>query len=237
MTREDHPRTRGVYVTRADGFICFEGSSPHTRGLLRSVRETSPISRIIPAHAGFTFPSIYHVILGKDHPRTRGVYDVASLNNGACDGSSPHTRGLLPVRRTRNRITRIIPAHAGFTLPRAARGLSPGSSPHTRGLLWTGKDDTITPRIIPAHAGFTVPVVGEERTVRDHPRTRGVYFPGLGLYAYPFGSSPHTRGLLVQELDSLFMRGIIPAHAGFTYLCDASVQGKWDHPRTRGVYR
>ena len=50
------------------------------------------------------------------------------------------------------------------------------------------------------------------------------------------GSSPHTRGLLVDDGGDDSGGGIIPAHAGFT----PNPSGTWewppDHPRTRGVY-
>ena len=73
--RADHPRTRGVYGNRSArsprergsspharglpppggrAWVWGFGSSPHARGLLRGIRETTAISRIIPARAGFT---------------------------------------------------------------------------------------------------------------------------------------------------------------------------------------
>ena len=50
------------------------------------------------------------------------------------------------------------------------------------------------------------------------------------------GSSPHTRGLPVGGRGRGGPTGIIPAHAGFTIKSAASVVGRTDHPRTRGVY-
>ena len=72
--KEDHPRSRGVYVPpTAHNKVAF-GSSPLARGLLVGRLFRVRIWRIIPARAGFT--SLYQA--GRkgesDHPRSRGVY-------------------------------------------------------------------------------------------------------------------------------------------------------------------
>ena len=51
----DHPRSRGVYVTKAVRSARSAGSSPLARGLLRQVRHDEVPRRIIPARAGFTW--------------------------------------------------------------------------------------------------------------------------------------------------------------------------------------
>ena len=131
----------------------------------------------------------------------------------------------------------IIPAHAGFTVshtrmkrlskdhPRT-RGVYacpprmvfsvPGSSPHTRGLRNGASLDYQRRRIIPAHAGFTYDAVCDPVLDQDHPRTRGVYDEEWLLGEAQRGSSPHTRGLLVQVGAPPRRLRIIPAHAGFT---------------------
>ena len=111
-----------------------------------------------------------------------------------------------------------------------------GSSPHTRGLPATMDPGRARTGIIPAHAGFTCTGGIPGFAVWDHPRTRGVYEPSGRRASGTVGSSPHTRGLRVEEFPPRVDAGIIPAHAGFT-LCGRSV-GLWcpDHPRTRGVY-
>ena len=50
------------------------------------------------------------------------------------------------------------------------------------------------------------------------------------------GSSPLARGLLIAQLESLFMYGIIPARAGFTGVRHNRSFWIPDHPRSRGVY-
>ena len=52
--REDHPRSRGVYMS-ADGVLFGrDGSSPLARGLRSGLRAMESAGRIIPARAGFT---------------------------------------------------------------------------------------------------------------------------------------------------------------------------------------
>ena len=50
------------------------------------------------------------------------------------------------------------------------------------------------------------------------------------------GSSPHTRGLLVNCHRVELAPRIIPAHAGFTSSTERKRGITSDHPRTRGVY-
>ena len=192
----DHPRTRGVYGAAAGFRPGSGGSSPHTRGLPLLLHHVNRNRRIIPAHAGFTLVQEGDLLVGRDHPRTRGVYIPRASVHARGVGSSPHTRGLHANYCRESSTDRIIPAHAGFTgafclrfrgrgdHPRT-RGVYPrfpvgppwphGSSPHTRGLRsWT-------------------PAGGS--SAADHPRTRGVYAPWTMHKLRHRGSSPHTRGL------------------------------------------
>ena len=192
---------------------------------------------IIPAHAGFTVRRTGWRGRLKDHPRTRGVYQVSRYERSSSEGSSPHTRGLLTGESRLRGLRGIIPAHAGFTSvsssplsltwdhPRTrgvyrARTADPypdaGSSPHTRGLLPRIHLDIVVLRIIPAHAGFTHHHTARRPRNPDHPRTRGVYGPNGPSPATSLGSSPHTRGLPVPAQAPVVTARIIPAHAGFT---------------------
>ena len=135
LAYEDHPRSRGVYSDQTAASGRGRGSSPLARGLHRPAgREGHPV-RIIPARAGFTWPTSCCAPSPTDHPRSRGVY--------------------RPRLRDRGVGRRIIPARAGFTViatsyrrrcedhPRS-RGVychalekndvMPGSSPLARGL-------------------------------------------------------------------------------------------------------
>ena len=114
----DHPRTRGVYITYSVRMTPLTGSSPHTRGLLLNSVGTHIGVRIIPAHAGFTYTNQRSANENADHPRTRGVYGYFCVLRRPYCGSSPHTRGLLVKKNRAHQRRRIIPAHAGFTIPR-----------------------------------------------------------------------------------------------------------------------
>ena len=132
---------------------------------------------IIPARAGFTWPSAESSAPDRDHPRSRGVYERYSRCAPGVQGSSPLARGLLRHLGVNARDCGIIPARAGFTLSRRpehasqtdhprSRGvydlntwdmiLLQGSSPLARGLRFTVWNCDATSRIIPARAGFTV---------------------------------------------------------------------------------
>ena len=71
---EDHPRSRGVYVSPRRAIPPTLGSSPLARGLPRASAVSVISVGIIPARAGFT--NGRRILLGqlRDHPRSRGVY-------------------------------------------------------------------------------------------------------------------------------------------------------------------
>ena len=197
------------------------------------------------------------VVVGRDHPRSRGVYDAEELGGAGEVGSSPLARGLPRPGLGLSLCVGIIPARAGFTPsgpwsvalcrdhPRS-RGVyrllfrrsdvEAGSSPLARGLpagsVWQFCDG----RIIPARAGFTPPPPASARPVRDHPRSRGVYALGRWSLRSFCGSSPLARGLQETHMHTLDSLRIIPARAGFTVVFLVFSRFLWDHPRSRGVY-
>ena len=113
--REDHPRTRGVYLTVISHNGGYWGSSPHARGLRTFVATIHRTLRIIPARAGFTTIIRESILMRSDHPRTRGVYGMCLNATIVQVGSSPHARGLLTHIVVIDNACRIIPARAGFT--------------------------------------------------------------------------------------------------------------------------
>ena len=195
--------------------------------------------------------------MGRDHPRSRGVYAMGDTGVSGYLGSSPLARGLPEFHSPNLVCERIIPARAGFTRsstcsleswwdhPRS-RGVYhacesrgswvPGSSPLARGLPGGAWRWWLPGRIIPARAGFTRGRRLRAARLPDHPRSRGVYATLNGVGMRIGGSSPLARGLHVgaEPVDS--DAGIIPARAGFTecQLREARTHG--DHPRSRGVY-
>ena len=119
--RTDHPRSRGVYCPspRECRRRCW--IIPARAGFTpRGLRWCAAV-RIIPARAGFTPSSSGPRITRTDHPRSRGVYMIASAHMGSRRGSSPLARGLPGIRRWRRRRSGIIPARAGFTRSRRTR--------------------------------------------------------------------------------------------------------------------
>ena len=194
-------------------------------------------SRIIPARAGFTGGFNERVTLGRDHPRSRGVYRTIAATSALAPGSSPLARGLQLPSRLGDIHERIIPARAGFTHtaldahrcgadhPRS-RGVYPGppcqntspngSSPLARGLRPAYQGGLPVGRIIPARAGFTERRTRTRGTPRDHPRSRGVYSSQAVSAATTWGSSPLARGLRRKSAQCQQVKGIIPARAGFT---------------------
>ena len=111
----DHPRSRGVYKAPVTMMVTGAGSSPLARGLLKKLKIYSPRQRIIPARAGFTPLPCTKDMVGADHPRSRGVYNISLSLFLLRIGSSPLARGLQKGCHHEILIPGIIPARAGFT--------------------------------------------------------------------------------------------------------------------------
>ena len=120
--------------------------------------------------------TVMMVALTRDHPRSRGVYDIPAIGATVLSGSSPLARGLLGTVLAVQPLTGIIPARAGFTPclmgDRCGLGDHPrsrgvydlsqhrlahvtGSSPLARGLPPVRGGLYVMAGIIPARAGFT----------------------------------------------------------------------------------
>ena len=95
--RQDHPRSRGVYIRTLKRSARMFGSSPLARGLPVGQRLPKLVNRIIPARAGFTGGRVFRGDGVSDHPRSRGVYHVGGGCGVVESGSSPLARGL-PAR-------------------------------------------------------------------------------------------------------------------------------------------
>ena len=149
----------------------------------------------------------------------------------------------------------LIPAHAGKTPRRSSSTSSNWAHPRSRGEnavdlprgsaiagsspLTRGKHDARQGRqrdrgLIPAHAGKTCPGNRSTRTTRAHPRSRGENHPRGRESTARCGSSPLTRGKLLEAADNRRLQGLIPAHAGKTPLRNKACAGEGAHPRSRG---
>ena len=192
-----------------------------------------------------------------DHPRIRGEHPIKPPIGGDGMGSSPHTRGARRRPARPSNPAGIIPAYAGSTAisvwavltasdhPRI-RGehatkdpgarVAFGSSPHTRGAP-DGRNTTSNhTRIIPAYAGSTDRRSGPGVPHPDHPRIRGEHPDSALLGDAEAGSSPHTRGAPIAEVDPESLTRIIPAYAGSTQIPLSWETLKRDHPRIRGEH-
>ena len=170
-------------------------------------------------------------------------------------GSSPLTRGK-PGRRAGHTVARgLIPAHAGKTRwcnfggsctwahPRSRgendgafnwRANFPGSSPLTRGKRPAAPIPHTNSGLIPAHAGKTRSARRRRSATRAHPRSRGENRT-VTLYARgDLGSSPLTRGKHDGQGAVVADGGLIPAHAGKTFLELVGGDHGGAHPRSRG---
>ena len=134
VSREDHPRSRGVYWSTCGSSHRRPGSSPLARGLPDRQGLRTNIVRIIPARAGFTSPRRGHRPRREDHPRSRGVYESLPALVSFGSGSSPLARGLRVSRRMRMGRAGIIPARAGFTSRTGPVDRPGGDHPRSRGV-------------------------------------------------------------------------------------------------------
>ena len=132
-SRSDHPRIRGEHEIFSEYSIIGSGSSPHTRGALSPTGGIRVAWGIIPAYAGSTptWPSSSETT--PDHPRIRGEHLPRNRRKRPLRGSSPHTRGALPLDQAGLFEPRIIPAYAGSTARRPLLWGARGDHPRIRG--------------------------------------------------------------------------------------------------------
>ena len=189
------------------------------------------------------------------HPRSHGenVIDDGEARTGG--GSSPLTRGKRGARHDLVDCVRLIPAHAGKTVPQGPRrsvsrahprsreenyaGASDvlrrnGSSPLTRGKPLAVPLVALAPRLIPAHAGKTKRRRSRRPEWPTHPRSRGENMSRKKQGSPVSGSSPLTRGKRWWRPPPSTRCGLIPAHAGKTVAVTRHTPGCRTHPRSRG---
>ena len=182
------------------------------------------------------------------------------LINGANEdqGSSPATRGgrkwltenLIPAglipgyagrTSTAGPLTRRCAAHPrlrGEDQPQHQFGRMPrGSSSATRGGHVRAVHHGRETGLIPGYAGRTVSARPHTRTPWAHPRLRGEDAWDNRWYLHPSGSSPATRGGLLDDAQELVHSGLIPGYAGRTGGGRTSAPSSRAHPRLRGEDR
>ena len=173
------------------------------------------------------------------------------------DGSSPSTRGARYRRTLRLLRSRLIPVYAGSTggVGVAAGGdwahprlrgehvkkltaveSVDGSSPSTRGALPSSPDGTVRKRLIPVYAGSTGYAGTGKTFTAAHPRLRGEHSAGGSGAGGTNGSSPSTRGALIDITTGYEISRLIPVYAGSTWSCARSMGLISAHPRLRGEH-
>ena len=213
---------------------------------------------LIPAHAGKTPGPGRRWRPSWAHPRSRGENVRRAVLCDGRVGSSPLTRGKLPLIGDDFDDRGLIPAHAGKTCasmtsgllsgahPRSRgenilevleEGLHSGSSPLTRGKPGTGSYAATRGRLIPAHAGKTDQAENHNSQHGAHPRSRGENLPHGRKGGAMTGSSPLTRGKPHPLITRSDRPGLIPAHAGKTARPRGGAGLARAHPRSRGENR
>ena len=112
-----HPRSRGENWSMARTTSLGMGSSPLTRGKRARRARALRKNRLIPAHAGKTWRNGHRRNGARAHPRSRGENMPQSSLTSPSRGSSPLTRGKREQQGSWRPTRRLIPAHAGKTLP------------------------------------------------------------------------------------------------------------------------
>ena len=250
-----HPRSRGENQSSRQRQRRRRGSSPLTRGKRVQLHHAGDRAGLIPAHAGKTSTSLNSWSGTRAHPRSRGENNLVANGVHLRSGSSPLTRGKPLVVNNEVAIGGLIPAHAGKTpWPPGSKGRvrahprsrgengrrcwqvrrRRGSSPLTRGKPAIDDVALAAGRLIPAHAGKTVGAGLRIVLDRAHPRSRGENLRYIDGELTRPGSSPLTRGKLLNALAPLIPVRLIPAHAGKTGRQTAHHGYESAHPRSRG---
>ena len=128
-----HPRSRGENAGKLTAENWRQGSSPLTRGKHLTALSLSIPSRLIPAHAGKTWPCASNVERKPAHPRSRGENNRRRPRLARQRGSSPLTRGKPARYGLEGDGCRLIPAHAGKTRHRRGSQILPPAHPRSRG--------------------------------------------------------------------------------------------------------
>ena len=211
------------------------GSSPLTRGKPLRVRPPRKHQGLIPAHAGKTDAARRAQHPSTAHPRSRGENAPPSCAFGACEGSSPLTRGKLTLEGLDVLVVGLIPAHAGKTVKPTPTPAPTPAHPRSRG------ENYISLRLN-GHRGGSSPLTrGKRRRASTssharwaHPRSRGENNGGAPFTWAASGSSPLTRGKRRPLYPAHQGTRLIPAHAGKTSGSRAAHSQPWAHPRSRG---
>ena len=217
--------------------IAVMGSSPLTRGTLRTLRAAAAGVGLIPAHTGKTASSKSHRPRTRAHPHSCGENVTLLPQQSAQPGSSPLTRGKPSLVGGVVAGDRAHPRSRGKTCEFQLAGRRAWAHPHSRGEnfvieivsmrtpgsspLMRGKHGHVSnwqnPHgLIPTHAGKTLARAARSRQRGAHPRSHGENQPRVRRHTPPPGSSPLTRGKPQDVWIERLQERLIPTHAGKT---------------------
>ena len=236
---EAHPHSCGENLWGAGKSLIQGGSSPLMRGKPWAGDVLPLADGLIPAHAGKTHRLAAVRRLPRAHPRSCRENTNSRFRCFTSYGSSPLTRGKTQNLGRPGGWARLIPAHAGKTSPPASRVRSSAAHPRSRGENRTtptmianavgssplmrgkprGEGTPCVPEgLIPAHAGKTPGTRPRSQSASVYPRTHGENLLSGWQPLNGPGPSPLTRGKLPARPAPGPLPGLIPAHAGKTFV-------------------
>ena len=101
------------------------GSPPHVRGKGQDFVAVDSRLGITPACAGKSHSSLWITQVVKDHPRMCGEKLLGRPVSSREEGSPPHVRGKVSIKRDNAVLFRITPACAGKSLKRSRSTVPP----------------------------------------------------------------------------------------------------------------
>ena len=112
--------------------------------------------------------------------------------------------------------------------------MQPGSSPLTRGKQAASRGCCVAARLIPAHARKTTCMPKHQSALRAHPHSHREIQQFLRHACAMSGSSSLTRGKHLVPLLLQVAYGLIPSHAGKTWVLRVLTSSRRAHPRSHG---
>ena len=156
-----HPRSRRENHLMPQPIDLSAGSSPLTRGKRYISGGKIEALGLIPTHTGRAFRAISILCPEWVQLRSRGENHMPSDNGMSYSGSSPLTRGKQEGSARRIRPGRLIPTHAGKTLPKPLIRTSSPDHPHSR-------EDNVVSATLPVGSPGSSPLTrGKRRACRS----------------------------------------------------------------------
>ena len=113
---------------------------------------------------------------------------------------------------------------------------STGSTPHTWGILDRYSSAVHCIRINPTYVGNTQTVQAKAIKAKDQPHIRGEYQLCIMSGFLPWGSTPHTWGILLKSTKTKRKKRINPTYVGNTYRLESELKAhQGSTPHTWGI--